>query len=418
LLPVRPMTAMPAVPDDDEDEKNMDASAGTDSDSDTDNDGGVGDDERVKVDLEGVVYAPEGSLPIAGALVYITSSMPDPIPEEAYCNECENMTGLKWTLTNPDGTFLLKEVLTGDRMIVVQKGQFRLVSDIKIGLQALQTVPSSMTTLPGETTADGRKTIPRIAVSADGTWDCIEDLLAKLGLGQTNANGKLILGSEHFDIYNHAAMYPGYPQETELLNNKDVIDTYHMIFIPCIGGAQQYKLLKDAAFVENIHDYVAKGGKWYGSCYAYDWVEQIFPEYIEFQGNDVAIGSAELGTDYDCAGTIYGDELIEWLNVVEPGASPMAFPLQGAWVVADSVAPSVDNGMGPDGGPIEPIVWATNNGAMGKPMTVTFPYGCGKVFFSAYHTVEEAAPIIRPQEKILTYLIMDIGVCSGDYIIE
>lgn len=380
----------------------------------------AGFDAGPRASLTGVVYAPEGTLPISGALVYLTNTMPDPIPGQAYCNKCEDMQGHSWALTNPDGSFKINKVTPGKWLLVVKKGQFRLVSDLEVTTSPTQSVPSALTTLPGESTDDGRKTIPRIAVTTDTQWDRIQDLLAKLGLGQTNANGVLIPGTEHFDIYNHDTTYAGKPAASVLFDDASLINSYHMIFVPCIGSVYQYKYLKTQKqdFAKRIQDYVAAGGKWYGSCWAYDWVEQVFPEYIEFQGNDAVIDSATLSSSYDTSGTIHGQGLMDWLQVVEPSVSLSAFPLLGFWVLTNSVASSVDNGMGPDGGPVVPMVWASDNLHANHPMTVTFPYGCGKVFFTAYHTVEESSPMIRPQEKILTYLIMEIGVCSGDYIVE
>ncbi len=54
-----------------------------------------------------------------------------------------------------------------------------------------------------------------------------------------------------------------------------------------------------------------------------------------------------------------------------------------------------------------------------KPLTVTFePAGCGRVLYSTYHTTHNTHSGLMRQERILLYLIMEIGVCNGDPIIE
>ena len=65
--------------------------------------------------LTGKVVAPEGTLPISGALVYITSVPPAPIPDGVYCDKCVRLTeGTPYTTTRPDGTFDVFSVYSGE----------------------------------------------------------------------------------------------------------------------------------------------------------------------------------------------------------------------------------------------------------------------------------------------------------------
>ncbi len=45
------------------------------------------------------------------------------------------------------------------------------------------------------------------------------------------------------------------------------------------------------------------------------------------------------------------------------------------------------------------------------PMTVSASHGCGRMMFSTYHTTESAHLGLTPQELILLYVILEIGVC-------
>jgi hypothetical protein len=102
------------------------------------------------------------------------------------------------------------------------------------------------------------------------------------------------------------------------------------------------------------------------------------------------------------------------------------FLVTGAWVHAEYTN-DVDDGMGleEDDGWVKPFTWGTANdpwpewvcGSGGCPITVTYNFGCGKIFFSAFQVVESSSSVeIRPQEFILLYLILEVGVCEGEYI--
>ena len=70
------------------------------------------------------------------------------------------------------------------------------------------------------------------------------------------------------------------------------------------------------------------------------------------------------------------------------------------------------------GGPVIPTTWVTDvAGQNGHPLTITYNYDCGKVFYSAYQVVEYSTSTqIRAQEWVLIYLFFEVGVCEGDYV--
>src|SRR5690606_7660251 len=59
------------------------------------------------------------------------------------------------------------------------------------------------------------------------------------------------------------------------------------------------------------------------------------------------------------------------------------------------------------------VIGSNGNGPK-LPLTVTYePAGCGRVLFSTYHTTDTPHAGLAPQERILVYLIMEIGVCKA-----
>ena len=62
--------------------------------------------------------------------------------------------------------------------------------------------------------------------------------------------------------------------------------------------------------------------------------------------------------------------------------------------------------------------WGNGEGPI-HPLTVTFePTGCGRVMYSTYHTTEGVHSGLVPQERVLLYLIMEIGECKDGPIFE
>ncbi len=415
-----------------------DGTPSTDADSDADADSDIDADADGDTDvpngsgtIHGTVMAPSMVFPIPGALVYLTGQTVEQIgadnviPNQIFCYDCDDMTGKKWTLTNSDGTFTLSNVAAGTWRLVTRKGFFRRIREITIGEGEVQDVPLQDTALPQANTADGADTIASYAVALN-SWDRPQDLLSKLGIAQLGGDGHIVFGTENFDIYNDDMNQAGYPDSAGIYTSAGTMAQYHMIFMPCTSSHLEYSVLSDDAKKQLIREYVSAGGKMYGSCYAYDWIEQPFPAMIEFPGNDASMGAATVSS-YNTDTTITDQQMRDWLSVVSPAENPDAFWVTGAWVYAEKTE-NVDNGMGlpEDDGWVVPKVWVWDNtpnmgwacqGPGNKcPMTVTYNFGCGKVFFSAYQVVESSSSAqIRPQEYVLLYLILEVGVCEGEY---
>ena len=135
----------------------VDSDTDTDTDTDTESTGPTGT-------IQGIVYAPSGTFPISGALVYVTAGNAEVIEDNAYCYECDDMTGKKWTLSGPDGTWILEGVPSGERNLVTRKGFFQRQRQITVVGDTVQDIPAEITTLPAASTGDGLDTIPNYAV--------------------------------------------------------------------------------------------------------------------------------------------------------------------------------------------------------------------------------------------------------------
>ena len=377
--------------------------------------------------LRGKVVAPEGTIPISGALVYLTTTTPADIPEGVYCDKCVHLPdGTPHTTTRTDGSFDL-DAPAGSYKLVVQKGAFRRVRALQVA-SGDQQIAAPLTTLPAITDKAAGDDIPKIAVVL-GAWDPIEVVLAKMGLKATisKSAGKaqvLVKDAPAFAIYGqHYPFEPTpYPGPNVLLTDPKEIGKYHIVFLPCSGSPQTGEPTGgpvcsgvynyDARVKTTLADFVQRGGRIYASDWLYEYVRQVFPGYIAWAGQGTAIGSACQSGGGAQPVTKADTGLTDWLN-----AQSQSLPsVKDAWTQISSVM----DGMGPDADgkivKITPRVWVQANGA---PVSTSLQHGCGRVFYTTYHT-QPTAQVNDPLEAqalALLYLILEVGVCIDPVVI-
>ena len=349
--------------------------------------------------LRGKVVAPEGTIPISGALVYLTSSTPGAIPDGVFCDRCVQLGhSTPYTFTHADGTFDLPAYAEGSQKIVVQKGQFRRVRDVSV-VAGDTDVPLPITTLPGKMDVAHGDTIPKMAL-VTGAWDHIEMSLGKLGLGAGSYDKVENVFPPNFSD----PMLP-----SNFLKTPATIGKYQIVFKPCSGSSGTTCddfTSGDAAIQKTLQDWVAAGGKLYVTDYSYDYVRQPWPEYIDWQGQTSQIGSACLTGSYTVAASVPDQGLAEWLAVQGIGS----FDVKENWTRISALHAVATTDL--DGNPttVTPKVWVTGGSS---PATVSFERSCGRVLFSTYHTEESynGSSPLGAQELALLYVLLEVGVC-------
>ena len=427
--------------------------------------GDAGDDTATDEDLpprgpfgavRGTLWAPGNApglvpsgqeIPISGALVYLSEHPPPAIPDRAYCEQCLDPPG-RWLFTDSHGDFEMLNVIVGNYWLVMQKGQFR--RDIQIAVYEDQVVDltTDLTTLPSEHDPEHGRWTPRIAMAV-GNHDQLEDILGKLGLGGVDSDGEYLRtatsgrvhiwenGGWGFDAVSFGTL-------SQLVNDLEQMLQYHIIFIPC-SGTENTSALMNQAVLRNIRDYVQAGGKLYVTDWSGEWNDNVFPEQVTLGPDEDTpanaydrasdtwttwlFGDAD-GSSYDSPNAEAVDEdLHAWLDGQEgPVAdyydtqqvfNASSFVAEGNWNVINNLT-TVHVGTDLEGEPIydTPHVWVRGGSDYEpepkKPLTVTYePAGCGRVLFSTYHTTDETHVGLTPQERVLVYLIMEIGVCRS-----
>ena len=381
--------------------------------------GGGGDSDA---QISGKVLAPDGHIPISGALVYFTTTTPPAIPDGVFCDRCVHLPlGTPYTTTHPDGTFDMK-LSSGNGYLVVQKGAFRRVRRITINSGA-QTAPVDFTTMPQITDKANGDDIPKIAVVL-GAWDPIELVLARMGLKATISKDGLgraqVLGKDApaFAIYGvHGFEKSPYPSPMTLLTTPDEINKYHIVFIPCSGStnfggdnpsgpACSGVFSSDARVRTTLTGFVKQGGRIYASDWSYEYVRQLFPGFVSWQGQNSQIGSACQPGGGEQSVTNKDSGLGDWLNAQGQSLAVV----KDAWTILSGVSSVMDIDADGKTANITPKVWVE---AQSAPVSTSFQHGCGRVLYTTYHTQpsSETNGALEPQALALLYLILEVGVC-------
>ncbi len=387
---------------------------------------------QVGTRLTGTVLGPGQAFPVQGALVAAYLEPPPPIPDHVYCQPCVELPpDVPNTLSLDDGTFELPVAPGRTYYLTVQKGQFRRVREITApDTDGLHPVAAGLTTLPSRNLPAEGDTIPNIAV-ASGNYDAMEAIFGKVGLGQVDSAHQFVCDSAEgiFDIYANGGACGGRPF-TDLLRDLPSMLRYHIIFVPCADASEA---LQDPAVRQNIRDYTWAGGKWYVADWSYDMVEQVWPEFLEFSDRYEAcdqrtLGACNHGPSYNSDGHAADDRLRGWLEA--QSITDHDLTLLENW---DTIAALGIGKVGedPELGDVldSPHVWVEGpwdqdvswQDAPNHPLTVSWPYNCGRVLYTTYHTVGEMGgghPDLLAQELILFYLVMEIGVCSAGPIVQ
>jgi hypothetical protein len=409
-----------------------------------------------RVRLTGRVMGPGGLFPVPRAVVaaFADQADIDPVPDGAYCEQCLDLTGVPAVQSAPDGTFCLDVEPGAAYGLMVQKGQFRRVRDFTAGAAAGEEIAldQDLVTLPSTRDDALGDTIPNIAVVI-GDYDAIEDVLGKAGIGAVDNSYKWIPGSQdgevRYDVYDNRTVSfpdPTYgPKARKLVEDLATLMQYHMVFFAC-SASSNFDFMADPAIRQNLRDYTWAGGKVYVSDYAYYVADLAWDDFLGFVNpytepqescdDGDAQASCNHGPAFNSPGTVEDDDLREWLSLVmeDNGDSIDDLVLNENWntigglgegVVGHDVDTQADIVRGPkvwvqgpwrypdDDWPFEGF-----DDDAPHPLTVSWPYNCGRTVYTTYHTVGTTAggghKGLIEQEMILYYLVMEIGMCQAD----
>jgi hypothetical protein len=399
----------------------------------------------VSTTLTGKVYAPNGTLPLYNATVYVPNAPVQPLVEGVTCDRCgANTSGqpIAATITGTDGTFVLQNVPVSDNLpVVIQVGKWRRQITIpKIAPCQVQAITDANLQRLPRTKTEGD--MPKMAI-ATGSADPFECLLRKIGIADGEITRPSENGRVHFYRLNGANMTPAVPQANDAMNglysNLDKLKTYDVVMLPCEGNPNLAN--KSDPQLANMVQYTAAGGRVFATHYSYAWLQRLtnnepqppFPGVATWnldQPDPQTPFFASIDTTFP-----KGLAFSQWLAgpevdaLVKMGANTgkmdVKEPQHDAVTVLD---PPAKRWMYSDTGNQPKIV---QNFTFNTPLTgaalddMGQPIQCGRVVFSDFHVSAGAAQggsfpgscrnqPLTPEEKALAFMLFDLSACVQD----
>lgn len=373
----------------------------------------------------GVAYAPDGKTPIVGAEVFEQSASAMTISLKGLSSDGAGKTDANDShcLTDDTGAFACAGILEGGALnFRITGGGFTIDFSAQVAIDAITDIPAASTTATGGTGTD------KYAV-VYGRFDSIQVILARvLGCGTVNSDGELVSGTEcsQIELVDFSGTNPNtaltnalgleagtYPTLEDFLTNANTpaaLALFKGIFFNC-GMSELYQ--SNSEVKTALQNYVNNGGNLYASDWAYGYIENIWPDAIEFYGDDAITADALVGS-INSAQSVNVDNasLLTWLRAeglvaADASSFDVNFNLPG-WVVM------TDKGTG-----TTELLSATSlpNGptdVSNIPITVDFSSGSGCVFYTSYHNEAPGeVSVDATQARVLEYLLINrFGNCS------
>jgi len=412
--------------------------------------------------ISGIVYAPNGTLPLFGVNVYVPETDPGPLVDGATCSRCDaGLQGgaIAQAITDETGHFTLANVpATMNVPVVVQVGKWRRQLNFQ-NVAACQdlpadvgdtTLPKSMTDMtPNTTSVD----MPRIAISTGGA-DALECLVRKLGVADKEITtrgqgGRINLFTDGAAAGKGVSSFKvgftggtgGFVDSQDLWNptsphlgGVDALKAYDIVFLSCEGG--QYPATKPQNSLQAMSDYADLGGRVFMSHWHNIWVSgeqghqatHGIPSWEatstwSFAGNP---SPDTLTATIDEVGNPKGVSFAKWMdNVGGSVTHDLITPVDQARNTASAVNGDTERWVYLDPA-TSPSVAGAMNFQFTTPQATDASMRCGKVVFSDMHVSADStssagnpypggcstAPL-TPQEKALAFMFFDIASCVG-----
>jgi hypothetical protein len=316
---------------------------------------------------------------LAGVRVFLTSAI-DGYTFEDY--------------TDANGNFLIAGIPAPATVQVraERAGFMKLWNDVEVF--ATDTVPDG-TRLDQDSSCSAL--VPDTGVRylvVNGTYDKIQNVLDRMGL----TNVTLVEGNP---------LNAFEPWAANVFGDYSALSQYDAVFINCGVSEIEFQGTPDPVVAANLRKYVQEGGSLYVSDQAYDLVELVWPERIDFLFDDALNSAAEAGVDGTYAMSVAEPGLRDFLGKDEISVE-LAY---GYFAVIREVAPGTTVYLRTD------MRYHVNNGVqtlLNTPITVAFSDGApgvgGRVVFTSFHQEndESGEDIDDDKDAVLRYLIFEL----------
>ena len=382
--------------------------------------------------ISGTVFAPNGTLALYGATVYVPLLDPGPFTDGVSCQRCESQlpgAAAAHTTSGVDGKFMLTKAPSGAAVplfITIGKWRRKVILP-QINECTDNPLPANLTSLPKHKSEGD---IPKIAISTGGC-DALECLVKKLGLHDSEFSTAGGPGSIHLFSNGGAAKFADntmFASSANLWGDMNQLKKYDIVLNSC--ECSQNAAGKTQAMMDNMKQYADLGGRMFLSHYHNVWIdgEKGVPTHAPQVWPSVATCDQ---VDSFPSGTV---------GVIDQQANPKG-PAFASWMQA--VGGSTSNGLlsiteqrltcnAIDATKAERWLYLQNTNELQTfqfttPNEIAAEERCGKVVFSDMHVASgsssssstpfpqgcNAGPLTA-QEKALAFMLFDISSCVGE----
>ena len=449
--------------------------------------------------VTGKLYQPNGTDPLPGALLYVPKTVTNTQitnlkASPAVGVDCESApsTAAYSACSSADGSFDLNitdcsQITATNSQIVIYVSKGTLDFTITIAgtcTSEAQTIATTATeTKAPEITSSSADL--KIAVCS-GEYDTMEQVLGRMGYAPSDSDGD---GSPNYNGWDrdvnanfnyfksHVDSYvdnSNFPSCCSLLRGNTVaitdasgnavtdsagsalsrsITDYDIVFLNCGNGCEPSNggyatALSDPLtdFSESnttLRNYVNGGGALYVTDLSYDFIEQAFPEYVDFLNGGhgssaetaqaAQVGQSGSGNFEPLASTVNQTALLNYLLSVSAENTDCGTPtgsgalnsdntvnicnFLSSWAVmagmeSGSSATNWVQGAAEFSGSTDTDVNGNliTSGSTAIPLTMSFAHGSGEVLYTSYHTGDStvATTEFLPQERILQFLVLNV----------
>ncbi len=396
--------------------------------------------------ITGTVFAPNGTLPLAGVTVYVNRDPLPPFVEGATCDRCSTTlpgAAIAQATSDAAGNFRLDNVPAGDNIpLVITTGKWRRQVTISTVNQCEDNqVGAAETRLPKNRTEGD---IPRIAITT-GNADTMECLVRKLGVEDSEIGKEGDERRIHLYHGNGTASFAGgfaggsgdLTEATPFWANVDTLKTYDITILSCEG--QQRANTKPQEALNAMKAYADLGGRVFASHWHNIWVSGHFEGSGDGQSPPVwdTLGTWNNGNNFNNPITDVIDEVsnpkgmifADWMVNVMGSTVRGELPVEEARTTNVTIDTTrVEQWVFTKGGNENGQNVPANRAQMFQyttPIEVTPDQRCGKVVFTDMHV--SGSPVnlnpypghcvggndLTPQEKALAFMFFDIASCVG-----
>ena len=339
---------------------------------------------------------PNGTVPLANALVYVPNAPVAAFTPGAACDSCSpSGSPLVSAITGPNGSFAIANMPVGANIpLVIQIGRWRRQVVLPNVVACVNTpVPASISRLP-RTKAEGD--IPLTAV-VTGNADAEECLLRQIGVDDSeftnpSGNGRIRFYTGSVPGGAGAVINVNTPDETNLVASQAAINQYDAVLMNCQGITANPSANAKGFFT----GFLNSGGRALMFHYADGYLQNNPPLSSLVTWNPSAGGiTGDPQTGYIDTGAADGVKFAQWLQLVAGGTYGQLTLGQLRHDYDGVVAPAVNQVSLNQSGQIIPQQFSFN-----APVGIPVGSQCGRVTFLDNHpfSTSGTAGMIFPAE--------------------